>query len=101
MSFPDSAKAAEFLDEVALPALEEVAAELKSKGVEATTQRVEDNGSSYVELAADLGTDHPFHYQIWPREAPVPVYRPRARRVATTSTRRSRCTCVRAVRVTT
>ncbi len=74
MAFPSRAKASEFVDDVALPALEEVAGELRGKGVEATAHRVEDNGTSYVELAADLGTDHPFHYQIWPREVPVPVY---------------------------
>ena len=52
----------------------EVAEELRSQGVEATAHKVDDNGASYVELATDIGTDHPFQYQIWMQEAPVPVY---------------------------
>ena len=36
--------------------------------------KVADNGTSYVELAADLGTEHPFHYRMWPREVPLPIY---------------------------
>ena len=74
MSFPEPAKAKEFMHEVALPALHEVAEELRAKGVEATASEVGDNGSSYLELAADLGTEHPFRYQIWPREVPTPVF---------------------------
>ena len=57
-----------------MPALHEVAEELRAKGVEATASEVGDNGSSYLELAADLGTEHPFRYQIWPREVPTPVF---------------------------
>ena len=78
MAFPEPAKARAFLDDVALPALHEVAEELRSQGVEATAHKVDDNGSSYVELATDLGTDHPFQYQIWPHEVPTPVYGRRA-----------------------
>jgi choline/glycine/proline betaine transport protein len=74
MAFPEPARAREFLDEVASPALEEIAAELRSQGVEATAYEVTEDGTSYLELAADLGTEHPFHYQIWPREMTTPVY---------------------------
>ncbi|HEX6878454.1 MAG TPA: choline BCCT transporter BetT [Nocardioidaceae bacterium] len=74
MSFPDPAKATEFMHEVALPALQDVAAELSSQGVEASATEVGDDGSAYLELAADLGTEHPFRYQIWPREVPTPVF---------------------------
>lgn len=74
MDFPTVAEARQFLDEVALPALEDVAAELRKQGVDATAAQVADNGTSYVELAAELGTEHPFHYQIWPLEVPTPVY---------------------------
>jgi choline/glycine/proline betaine transport protein len=42
--------------------------------VEAAAYEVTEDGTSYLELAADLGTEHPFHYQIWPREIPTPVY---------------------------
>jgi choline/glycine/proline betaine transport protein len=74
MSFPEPAKAKEFLHEVALPALNDVAEELRRKSVEATASEIGDNGTAYLELAADLGTEHPFRYQIWPREVPTPVF---------------------------
>jgi choline/glycine/proline betaine transport protein len=74
MDFPTVAEATEFLDEVALPALEEVAAELREQGLEAAASEVSDDGTAYVELATDLGSAHPFQYQIWPREVPTPVY---------------------------
>lgn len=80
MDFPTVAEAEQFLDEVALPALEDVAAELREQGVDASAARAEDDGTSYVELAADLGTEHPFQYQVWPREVPTPVYGRRAPR---------------------
>ncbi|HET7532369.1 MAG TPA: choline BCCT transporter BetT [Nocardioidaceae bacterium] len=74
MDFPSAEETGEFLDEVALPALEEVAAELRERGQQASAGKVSDNGTSYVELATDLGTEHPFQYQIWPREVPMPAY---------------------------
>jgi choline/glycine/proline betaine transport protein len=74
MDLPSAAEAREFLDVVALPALEEVAAELRERGIDATAAEVADNGTSYVELVAELGTEHPFAYQIWPREVRMPVY---------------------------
>jgi len=74
MDFPSAEETGEFLDEVALPALEEVAAELRERGLEASAGKVSDNGTSYVELATDLGAEHPFQYQIWPREVPMPAY---------------------------
>ena len=45
--------------------------------------KVADNGTSYVELAADLGTEHPFHYRMWPRRCPCrsTAAVPRGRRV--------------------
>jgi choline/glycine/proline betaine transport protein len=74
MDFPTVAEAGEFLDEVALPALEEVAAELREQGLETSATKVSDDGTAYVELATDMGTDHPFRYQIWPHEVPMPIY---------------------------
>jgi choline/glycine/proline betaine transport protein len=77
MSFPGPERTEEFLAQVALPAVEEVAAHLQERGVQARAQqdRAED-GTSFVELTADLGEEHPFRYQIRPREVPVPVYGP-------------------------
>ncbi len=80
MAFPAPAKAREFMDEVALPALEEVASELRDQGVEATARKANADGAEYVELVADLGADHPFHYEIWQREVPIPAYGGRAPR---------------------
>ena len=74
LSYPSADKAQEFLVETAMPALEEVAVELREQGVEATARRVEDNGSSYVELVAQEAGPHPFRYCVWPREVPVPAF---------------------------
>jgi choline/glycine/proline betaine transport protein len=74
LTFPSKAKAMEFLDDVALPALKEVAVELEKQGVAATAQQVEEDGTSYVQLLADADGEHPFRYVVWPRELPVPAY---------------------------
>jgi choline/glycine/proline betaine transport protein len=75
MSFPDRAKAEEFLDEVVQPALQDVAHELGEQGVEAqVTRGAERGGERYVELVADVHDDHPFHYRVSPLEVPVPMY---------------------------
>ncbi|WP_308282468.1 choline BCCT transporter BetT [Pseudonocardia nigra] len=75
MAVPDKASAEQYLDEVALPALQEVATELHTRGVEADARKTtDDHGETYTELVADLRGDHPFHYRIRQEEAPVPVY---------------------------
>jgi choline/glycine/proline betaine transport protein len=73
MTFPSTTEAAEFVDEVALPALEEVAGELREQGVDTVARKIADDGVAYVELLADVSSAHPFCYQVWPREVPVPV----------------------------
>ncbi|MDD7968051.1 choline BCCT transporter BetT [Actinomycetospora lemnae] len=74
-SFPDRERAERFLDEVALPAVEEVAEHLEERGVEAQARQGQDeDGTRIVELVADMGEEHPFTYRIQPREVPVPVY---------------------------
>lgn len=75
MAFPDEASARRYLDETALPALREVAAELAARGIEASAHRSgEDPDETSVELVADLRGEHPFRYRIRPHEVPVPVY---------------------------
>ena len=75
MEFPGKAAGEQYLDEIALPALEEVADELETRGVEANAGTTTDDlGETYVELVADLRGEHPFQYRIRPREVPVPVY---------------------------
>ncbi|MCZ2824511.1 MULTISPECIES: choline BCCT transporter BetT [unclassified Modestobacter] len=77
MSFPDKARIDQFLDEVAEPALEEVATELRAEGVETEVRRGTDElGQTYVQLVADLRGDYPFAYRVQPAEVPMPVYGP-------------------------
>jgi choline/glycine/proline betaine transport protein len=74
-AFPGEDSAREFLDDVAAPALEEVAAELRDQGVDAQAQRgTDDLGQGCSELAADPEGDQPFHYRVCLRQAPVPGY---------------------------
>ncbi|SHN75759.1 choline/glycine/proline betaine transport protein [Geodermatophilus obscurus] len=80
MAFPGQASAREYLDEVAAPALEDVAAELRGEGIEAQARRAtDDTGQGCVELTADLRGDHPFAYRICVRALPIPGYGRRTR----------------------
>jgi choline/glycine/proline betaine transport protein len=75
MAFPGEASANEYLEDVALPALQEVAAELRDQGVEAQAQRTADDlGEPCVELVADLRGAQVFVYRICPRKMPIPRY---------------------------
>jgi choline/glycine/proline betaine transport protein len=75
LAFPSRERTEEFLTTVALPAVEEVAADLQQRGVQAQAHQHRDaDGSTYAELVADLGEEHPFRYRIQPREVPLPVY---------------------------
>ena len=77
LSFPGTERAREFLDEVALPAMEEVAADLRERGVDAEARQERDeHGTTLVALVAGAGEEHPFAYEVRPREVPVPVYGP-------------------------
>jgi choline/glycine/proline betaine transport protein len=75
MSFPDKGRAEEFLSEVALPAVQEVATHLQERGVEAEAREGrDDDGTAIVELVADLGEEDQFLYRLRSREVPIPVY---------------------------
>ena len=75
MTFPDRAKAEEFLDQVVEPALVEVQTELAKQGVTAEVRRAPDeHGRTGVELLAAVGTDRTFVYRVQHRETPVPAY---------------------------
>jgi choline/glycine/proline betaine transport protein len=74
LSFPGLSETREYLEEVALPALTEVAAELQRQGVSAEARRVEEEGHPYVELVADEEAEHSFRYVLWPQEAPHPMH---------------------------
>ncbi len=85
MSFPSRGQAVEFLSGVALPALDEVAEELRGHGVEAEVREsTNDEGLPCVELVADLSEEAPFQYRIEPREARTPVYGDRSLRESDT-----------------
>lgn len=75
MSFPTPAKADDFLTRTVTPALEEVARELESTGVEATVATAaDDEGRPGVELTASVGDGEPFCYRVIRCEVPIPVY---------------------------
>ena len=75
MAYPSPQRGREYLQEVALPALREVATELLQQKVDAEALELRDDGVGYVELRARTGDDeHPFRYCIWPQELPVPAY---------------------------
>jgi len=75
MTFPDRAKAVDYLEAVATPALEEVATELRDQrvGVEVLGCADEDDQPG-VELVTDVGADLPFVYRVQHREQPIPAY---------------------------
>ena len=75
MSFPSYEKTTEFLSEVAMPALSEVAEELREHGIETEIQEGKSEADyDYVELVADVDDESPFQYRIEPQEARMPVY---------------------------
>lgn len=101
LSFPGADRANEFLDDVALPAMEEVAAHLRERGVEAEAREDRDEDDiRVVELVADLGEDHPFATRSGRGRSPCPCTGGPSRR-APTPTTGSRCTCGTGARTTT
>jgi choline/glycine/proline betaine transport protein len=75
LAYPSPQHGREYLEEVALPALREVAVELQQQGVDAEADARQEDGVDYVELRAPTGDDeHPFRYSIWPRDMPIPAY---------------------------
>ncbi|GAA4790485.1 hypothetical protein GCM10023200_26800 [Actinomycetospora chlora] len=64
LSFPGPERAQAFLDEVALPAVEEVAADLRGRGVDAQArQERDDHGTTLVALTVGADEEHPFAYE--------------------------------------
>ncbi|WP_166133709.1 choline BCCT transporter BetT [Nocardioides ochotonae] len=75
MAFPNRARALEFLERVATPALTEVGRELAGQGVQVEVREVvADDGEPGVELVADVGQERPFCYRMAHREVPLPSY---------------------------
>ncbi len=75
MTFPDRAKAEDYLGTVAGPAFDEVAAELRDQGVGVEVRTCSDEmGQPGIALHADVGADLPFVYRVQHREQPIPAY---------------------------
>ncbi|WP_369822271.1 BCCT family transporter [Saccharomonospora sp. CUA-673] len=75
LSLPDADAARRYVDTIGVPALEELAGELRGQDVSASTRRtVDDRGEECVELTTDLDCEHPFRYRLCVREVPVPAY---------------------------
>jgi len=75
LAFPSEESVLGHLDEVALPALEEVAAELRAGHVAADAGwATDDHGVRCVELTAGPSGDQGFLYRVRPHAAPVPVH---------------------------
>ena len=75
LSFPDRSAAARFLTETVQPALDNVAEEMRHRGVHAESRRENDDaGNPCAELVADSGEQNPFRYQLRPHRVPMPVY---------------------------
>ncbi len=73
LMFPDNDQADEFERNVLLPALDELAVELSTRGVAAGVQHLTgEGGEPYLELTT--GGEHPFQYQVWRRNAPMPEF---------------------------
>jgi choline/glycine/proline betaine transport protein len=74
LEFPTPDEARTYLDQVALPALTEVARELDERGIPAEARTCDDEGVECVELVTDRDAEHSFRYLMRPSEAPIPAY---------------------------
>lgn len=75
-TWPSQAKANEYLTNVAQPALEAVARELKDEGIDTTlvAADVPNLPVNQLDLTIHLGEEQDFRYQIYPLEHPVPSF---------------------------
>src|SRR5699024_8878503 len=73
LSFPNLRRTRDFEDRILLPALEEVAAELRNQGVEASAGPLHgSDDSQLIQLEVAQGGENSFHYQVWRRPVAVP-----------------------------
>lgn len=75
-TWPSAAKTNTYMEKVAVPALEQVAKELKNQGIEATlvSTAVPDTSIRSLDLTVDLEDEQNFRYQLYPLEYPVPTF---------------------------
>lgn len=82
MHYPTAAEVTDYINEVAIPAVEEVAAELKRQGVDEVTctqGTAEESGLPEVDLHVYFGETSMFKYQAYPVEYSVPTFATRFR----------------------
>lgn len=75
-TWPSAAKARDYMDTVARPAMEQVTEELESKGLNAVliTSEVSGMPVTQLDLTVDLGEEQDFRFQVYPMEHPVPSF---------------------------
>lgn len=75
MTFPDRAKADDYLASVVAPALAEVADELQTQGVGVeVVDSTDEHGQPGTALVTDVGAELPFVYRVQHRDQPIPAY---------------------------
>src|SRR5699024_9167712 len=79
LSFPNAARAREFEQDVLLPTLTEVAAEMEERGIRSRCGRVDAEGAfvddgELIEFEVDGEGEFPFRYQVWPHKVSVPSF---------------------------
>ncbi|NDK30857.1 choline BCCT transporter BetT [Nesterenkonia haasae] len=81
MHYPDEAEVTKFMNNVAAPAIEEVAAELEKQGAQVTCSRGTVPGTDipHTDLHVFFGDRAEFKYQVYPIAYSVPSFAPRLR----------------------
>lgn len=76
MHYASAEEVAQYLEETALPAIEEVAAELENQGADVSCSRgtVEDTDLPHIDLHVYFGEQQMFKYQVYPVEYSVPDF---------------------------
>ncbi len=76
MRYPSADEVATYISESAVPAIQEVAAEMKSQGAQVTCERgmVPDTDIPHIDLNVHFGEQGVFKYQIYPVEYSVPNF---------------------------
>lgn len=75
LSFPDPDRAQDFEREVLVPTFKDVVDEFESRGIDAHCGHDSDeNGMELIRLEVDRDSEHPFHYEVWPRTVAAPVF---------------------------
>ena len=75
-TWPNAAKTEKYMENVAIPAMEQVATELKNRGIEATlvSTDVSDSPIRTLDLMVNLDEEQNFRYQLYPLEYTVPSF---------------------------